>query len=670
MHQAVLAELSEALQERRGEGERGRKGLSPGMYYGTDENGIVRFVRDEVLHVLGFSRDEIVGRHFSELVAQDELERVRLAFTERRAGERRSKDVPVRFRRKDGGYEELVVDARGVHVPPVPEIPEKSRNRVYIGTVGYSKRAKYDHAIDVFARSLKPIAIYNLSDRSLLVNRGFEEFSGYAQADARGRSPADFEKADKSFFDQCVNLLEETRRCVYNTVVVTRSGGEQCCEVSLDLVEYEGKRYVIAMYNDVTSLMQLLDEAETLIRLSWDIGNICSFDELVRTVSENLASILRVPFFALGCCAEGQTCVDRYYLRSEKRSGWFAPPAAAFHADFMPLVQEAIAEKKTVYRDAGDVIRSFDPAEYVELKGDKFAVVSPLVVNREPIGCIVVLHERDGSFTLRGVRLLEIATNVIAAGICKLRLEREIRKSLLSMESRVKERTKELEDFIYTVSHDLKSPLHAARGFAEMVQNQFRPYVKDGEEEYMLRRINENIGEAIAMINDLLKLSRVGTQELRFEKVDLNEIISDYAAQFKALKREDAVLHVAVPSPIPDVLVDRSRVVQLFMNLFDNSIKYRSGMGVDIRVLCQVRGDRVHVEIADNGVGIREEDLKNVFKIFYRGRGEGAVRKTEGTGLGLSIAKKIVEQHGGSIALKSEVGKGTSVLFDMPRFLA
>jgi PAS domain S-box-containing protein len=670
MDQAVLLELAEERKACRGEGGGGEEGLAFGMYYGTDERGIVKIIGDEVLRVLGFSKEEIIGRHFSELVSKEELDRMRLAFMERREGNRRSRDVPVKFRRKDGGYEEMIVDARGVHVPSVMESSAKIPNRVYIGTVGCSRRkTRYEQAIDIFGRSLKPIAIYNLSDNTMIVNRGFEEYSGYRQADVVGKTPAEFEKPEKSFFDQLMGVLRESRRCTYNTVFVTRAGEEHFCEVSLDYVDYEGKQFVIVMYNDVTSLMQLLDEAETLIRLSWDIGNIPSFEEMVQTVSEKVASILRVPFFALGFPSDGQPGIDQYYLRSEKRSGLFPKSEAVFHADFDPLVREAISEKKTVYRSAADVLKSCDLSEYVESKGEQFLVVTPLVVNKGCIGCIIVLREHDSEFTLRGVRLLEISTNVIASGIYKLRLENELRKNLLSMEKRVKERTKELEDFIYTVSHDLKSPLHAARGFADMVQNKFQPYIKDADDEYMLRRIKENIGEAVTMINDLLKLSRVGTQEIKFEKIDLNEIIQDYAVQFKALKREDVVLDISVPRLLPEVLADRTRTVQLFVNLFDNSVKYRRGKKVDIEVAAEIRGDRVLISIGDNGIGIKEEDLKNVFKIFYRSRTESAVQQAEGTGLGLPIVKKIVEQHGGSIMLKSEIGKGTTVLFDLPLFL-
>jgi PAS domain S-box-containing protein len=578
--------------------------------------------------------------------------------------------VPVKFRRKSGGYEEMIVDARGVHVPSVAESPAIVPNRVFIGTVGCSRRkTRYEQAIDIFDRSLKPIAIHNLSDKTMTVNRGFVEFSGYRQEEVLGKTPADFEKPGKSFFDQVLGDLREDRRRVYNTVLVTRAGEERFCEVSLDYVDYEGKQFVILMYDDVTSLMRLLDETETLIRLSWDIGNIPSFEEMVRTVSEKVASILRVPFFALGFPSDGQPGIDQYYLRSEKRSGWFKRSEAAFHAGVEPLVREAVAEKKTLYRSAAEVLGDRDLAEYVESSGAKFLVVTPLVVNQGCVGCIIVLHEHDSEFTLRGVRLLEISTNVIATGIYKLRLESELKKNLLGMERRVKERTKELEDFIYTVSHDLKSPLHAARGFADMVEKQFKPCVKDADDEYMLRRIKENIGEAVTMMNDLLKLSRVGTQEMKFEKIDLNEIIEDYAVQFKALKRSDVVLCITVPRPIPHVLADRTRAVQLIVNIFDNSVKYRRGTKVDIEVAAETRGDRVLVSIGDNGIGIREEELNNVLKVFYRVKGDGAARQTEGTGVGLSIVKKILEQHGGTIALKSELGIGTTVLFDLPRFL-
>ena len=663
-----------------------------GMYYSVDERGIVSCVSDEVLRIIGFSRDEIVGRHFSELVSTEVQEQVLLAFTERRTGERRAKDILVRFRKREGGWEELQVDAHGVHIPAVFEQPHKDQNRLYIGTIGLpKKKGKLEQAIDIFERSLKPIIIYGLEDRRLIVNHGFEQFSGYAQDELFDKSPELFEKPDKTFFRNCLSILPKERRCIYNTVVVTKQGDERFCEVALDLIDYEEKQYVIAIYNDLTSIMQLLDEAETLIRLSWYTGNVPAVQDLIQSSSEQIAAVLKAPFYAVGILKEdmagaadnsgaGDT-VERFYVHSEKKSGWLPLQDAVFRRGLEPLIREALTEKKTVYRSAVEVVQNHDIDDFTDLRGGYFFVVTPLLVNNEPIGFTVVLHESDASFTLRGIRLLEISTNVVASGIYKLRLESELRKNIETLESRVKERTKELEDFIYTVSHDLKSPLHAARGFAEMVLTQFKPFIRNEDDEYIVRRIGENVSEAITMINDLLKLSRIGTQELRFEKVDLGEIIQDYGIQFRAFKRPDAALDILIANDIPPVKADRGRIVQLVVNIFDNSVKYRRAKNVQIVVGCEARGGRLHLSVKDNGVGIKEEELRNVFKIFYRIKSDGPAKAhvevkghseavgAEGSGLGLSIAKKIVEQHGGSIELRSVWGEGTTALFDLPLYI-
>jgi len=294
-------------------------------------------------------------------------------------------------------------------------------------------------------------------------------------------------------------------------------------------------------------------------------------------------------------------------------------------------------------------------------------VAAPLVINQKVIGCLVVFQAKGDSFTLHRTRLFEISTNVIAAGIHKLWLERELRKSLDTLESRVRERTKDLEDFVYTVSHDLKSPLHAARGFAGMIRKQFASAIRTDEDAFVLRRVEENIEQSLQMIDKLLQLSRIGTRELKFEEVDLNEIVNDYFVELKALKRGEVHAQLKIQGELPTIVADRGRMVQLFTNIFDNSIKYMRDDPVVIDVSAEKREGRYVITVKDNGTGINERDLPNIFNIFYRGRGEAEGSVAEGAGVGLSIVKKIVDQHGGTVSVNSEPGRGTDVTVELPQ---
>jgi len=639
---------------------------SPQQYYGVDHSGVVNTMGDEVLSILGFSREEIVGHHFSELVAQEEFERVKNAFTERRTGSRGTKEIQVKLKTKEGGYRDFIIDAQGVHVPSVSEHPQKDPHRVYLGTFGNVKpKFASVESFDVFVSSLEPIIIYNLTDKKLIVNRGFERFSGYKREEIIDMSPSLFERSDRSAFDQYANSVQDRGHYTYNTIFVRKSGEEIHCEVSLDLTEFDGKSLLIGIYNDLTHFVKLIDEAETIIQLSWDIGNTTSLEELIEAAALKGRSILKVPFLALGVLKESGREIDRYYVKSIKVRDWYDPHNAGFHRCLLPLMQEAFFEKKTVYRAVGEVFQECDMSPYLEGGENSIVVVSPLIVSSKVIGCMVVIQEKSSTFTLQGIRLLELSTNVIASGIYKLRLESELRKNLALLESRVRERTKELEDFIYTISHDLKSPLHAARGFADMVRKQFEPMITNEEEGYMLRRIGENIEQSISMINDLLMLSRIGTRELKIEEVDLNSIINDYRIQYNTLNHKDVRLDIHIGGKIPPIHADEVRMTQLFTNLFDNSIKYRKEKTVKIVIEWERINGTLRLMIGDNGVGIEEKELEHVFKVFYRGSSaEKAVK--EGSGLGLTIVKKIVQQHGGTIDIKSRPNYGTTVFIDLP----
>lgn len=639
------------------------------LYYAVDDKGIIQTIDDHILRILGFTPEEIIGHHFSEIIAHEEFEDVKSAFSERRTGERSAHNVKVRMRKKDGDYEEFSVDAEGVHMPSVAESPDRDPQRIYVGTLGRARRKGVANAaLDVFNSSQLPLIIYDPEKHLLRINGGFERFSGYNSNEVTGIDPQEFEKEGHTNFQRCLDGLFEKEHCSYTTIFMDKNGSERLCEVFLDIVDYDGRKCVLGMYKDISVMMTVLDEAEMLIQLSWIIGNSSSLEELLeKTVSQG-ASILNVPIMLCAVLDEQGKKIKHCYYQSASakvRSCTYGDEALDI---LFPLVDEAIRESKTVYRRVED-IEGFDRARHLLELGTVDSgtfVVSPLIINQKVIGSIMVLQGKEEAFTLHRTRLFEISTNVIAAGIHKLHLESELRRSLDSLEIRVEERTRDLEDFVYTVSHDLKSPLHAARGFANMIRKQFTQAIRSEEDAFVLRRVEENIEQALQMIDKLLQLSRIGTRELKFEQVDLNEIVNNYFVELNALKKGQVKVHLKIREKLPVINADHGRMVQLFTNLFDNSVKYMGGDSVSIEVSARRKNGRIALTVQDDGIGIDERDLPNIFKIFYRGHCESEREIPEGAGVGLSIVKKIVDQHGGTIEVSRAPSGGTVVHVELP----
>lgn len=227
---------------------------------------------------------------------------------------------------------------------------------------------------------------------------------------------------------------------------------------------------------------------------------------------------------------------------------------------------------------------------------------------------------------------------------------------------------RELDDFAYIASHDLKEPLRAVHNHAAFLLEDYESKLpEDGGKR--LRRLMTLSEKMQKLIGDLLYYSRLGRGELAAETVDLNEVIADIEASLsEALHRQNA--KVVLAKPLPPVQGHRPHITALFQNLISNGIKYndRAKKVIEIGLLQAERsgsGDFETFYVRDNGIGIDESFKDDVFRIFKRLNGEKAYG--EGTGAGLSFVKKIVENQGGTIALNSTPGEGSTFIFTLKR---
>jgi PAS domain S-box-containing protein len=236
----------------------------------------------------------------------------------------------------------------------------------------------------------------------------------------------------------------------------------------------------------------------------------------------------------------------------------------------------------------------------------------------------------------------------------------------LEMTNRELERANRLKsEFLASMSHELRTPLHTIIGFSELLAEELEGSLNEKQQRFV-QHIHTDSLHLLELINDVLDISKIEADrlELRPEAFDLRALVAESLASVRSLA--DAKSHkLETALNVPTALeADRLRIKQVLVNLLSNAIKF-TPEGGRIRLEARVQGPFVVISVSDTGVGIPPEEHESIFDKFHQ---VGATTKgvREGTGLGLAITKRLVEQHGGSIWVKSKPKEGSTFLFTLP----
>jgi PAS domain S-box-containing protein len=218
----------------------------------------------------------------------------------------------------------------------------------------------------------------------------------------------------------------------------------------------------------------------------------------------------------------------------------------------------------------------------------------------------------------------------------------------------------DLRQFAYAASHDLRTPLRAISGFAQLLQKKYVG-VFDEEAGHWIARVVSGAQRMERLIEDLLSYARLESQERHFVPVDCRAVFDD-AIQLLESDIRDTGAEVTT-SALPTIMGDQGQLVQLLQNLIGNGIKFHAALPPRVHVSARRKDGALVISVSDNGVGIEPEQHQRIFEIFRRLHTQS---EYPGTGIGLAVCRRIVERHGGTLWVESAPGQGSTFLFAIP----
>ena len=589
----------------------------------VNDKSYIIMANASVYRMLGYSPEEVIGHLASEFVSPADLARRPL-----RSLEESKSPGPIERERvlvhKHGSLLNALVsssympDGRLQYI--IRDITERKRMEENL-------RASEEKFSKSFRSSPDAITISHIdSGKFIEVNDAFVSMSGYVREEAIGRSAEELNIwADVNDRGRMIEILQRDGEvCEFETILKRRSGERVNALLSAEMIEIRDQKCMIVITRDVTERKRMEDE----LRLSEEryrmVSSVMS-DYIFSNVQNEKGEI--VINWAAGALEQ----ISGYTVEEfNARGGWVStvhPDDLDQDARDMEMLrnnQRVVSEIRTIHKD-GSIrwVRSYTHPVWDSRKNQLVGIY----------GAVQDITEQK-------------------------RVEQERERLIKELEAK----NAELEQFAYSVSHDLKAPIITIRGFLGFLEQDART----GNLTRLqadITRISEAADKMHSLLNDLLELSRVGRTMNKPEIVAFESLVVD-AVELTHGGLQARAVSLQIETGLPMVSGDRQRLLEVVQNLIDNAAKY---MGRQTQPMIHIgtRGFencKPVLFVRDNGIGIAPEFHERVFGLFNK-----LDPKSEGTGVGLALVKRIIEFHGGRIWVESEAGKGSAFLFTLPQ---
>jgi signal transduction histidine kinase len=420
----------------------------------------------------------------------------------------------------------------------------------------------------------------------------------------------------------------------------------------------------------------LYDSSEVIATLSEKLRSTLEAEKIYEYIYQTLSNAFHVKAFGL-------------LTHSEENKSFFVQYNKGFNVDSQIFLKDEqldkmfIKQNKIVVTEEVKRLGSFEKNSTVDLLLKlKVEILAPLNVKNKTIGLIALGPKESGDmYNEEDLKVLEVVGAQAAISLENALLYKETKNFNIKLEKEVEKATRDLRkantqlkkldaaksEFISIASHQLRTPLTVIKGYISMmIEGNFGALTKLETES--LEKVFTSNERLIQLVENLLNISRIESGRLQFDfhEVDLNEMTESVIDELSGnAKKKGLILQYKAPvQPLPKIKIDDEKIRQVVMNLIDNAIKYTKQGSVTVKL--EQIGKKIKFSVADSGMGIRPEDMVNLFKKFSRGTGTSLVH-TEGTGLGLYVARMMISAHKGKIWAESDgEGKGSKFCFELP----
>lgn len=403
-----------------------------------------------------------------------------------------------------------------------------------------------------------------------------------------------------------------------------------------------------------------LREMTTLFNFAHHLSTHLQMDDLLTTIVTSIRDLL-------GCRGVSIALLDQESQTLEIRAAAGLKPEWRAKARLRVgegIMGQVVTTRKPIY--VPDVHKMDDFIFFDRAFHSLLSV--PLISQNRVIGTLSIDHKLPDAFSTDEERLVTIAAAQAAVAIENARLFQDLQERAISL-AQAYEELKEIDrikdELVQNVSHELRTPLTFVRGYIDLLLNGDMGPLSEPQEQ-SLQIVCSKTAILTQLVNNIMFLQQLDHSRLQLALTDVTAVAAEALDHTQAAADEqDISLHLEAPPDLPLVLGDPYRLALLFQNLLHNAIKF-SVNGGEVRVRLTEQTDHIQVAISDQGIGIAQDQLERIFERFYQ-IDSSSTRRFEGTGLGLAIAKRIVEAHGGEIRVKSQVGKGSTFYFTLPK---
>jgi len=500
------------------------------------------------------------------------------------------------------------------------------------------------------------------------VNKSFEAMTGYTFGEVIGKKPKDFLQGPDSNIEtvgQMSTALAKKEHVQVDIINYRKNGEAFLVELQITPIKDAQGQHggFIAIQKDKSyaekseeELRYNLRQQELLSEIALDLNKYIEFEKSVQLVLEALLHHTQVSrIYIFENVDNGLACSNTFEVCNTGVEPQIAN-LSYLPYEMVPYWEITLREKGIIFSENISELPA-SVREILEPQEIKSILVYPIYVNGENFGfigfdeCTVHKHWKKSE-----LELLRAVSGIIGNAY-----EREVvRKSLVLKNEELKKINSELDNFVYSISHDLRSPLLSIKGILNLV---FKTSDLDEKSSGLLRTAENSVNRLDETIQEILDYSRNSRLGISNELVDLHKMVTDICTDLKYAVPRNFIFKYALSEDTFSVNTDRSRLNTVLKNIIGNSVKYlrKDIDNPNVEIESRFEGDNLVISIKDNGEGIATDNLPKVFDMFYR-----ASKSSSGSGLGLYICKEIIQKMQGQIHLDSVFQNGTTVNIRIP----